>query len=221
MARMAATITLESVFGDVELGRYPAADGSIAVVPPAAGAVAAVVGFTANLLIATDALDQDALNALIPDGDLSAPLNPTFLSLLETRTGARANNIDVTLLAPTTPSAVAPSWLTETDARDHDRAARSLHYRTDMRVFVGEGALVLLGRGLAGRMEMAFEIDPAYQGRDLGRRLAEASRSLASYVDPSCTHVWAQCAPGNAASLRTLLAAGFVPVGAEALLVRR
>jgi hypothetical protein len=31
--------------------------------------------------------------------------------------------------------------------------------------------------------------------------------------------IWAQVAPGNAASVRAILAAGFSPVGAEALLV--
>jgi hypothetical protein len=30
--------------------------------------------------------------------------------------------------------------------------------------------------------------------------------------------LWAQIAPGNAASVRAFLAAGYVPVGAEALL---
>ncbi|NUR85978.1 MAG: GNAT family N-acetyltransferase, partial [Nonomuraea sp.] len=32
--------------------------------------------------------------------------------------------------------------------------------------------------------------------------------------------LWAQVAPGNAASVRAFLAAGYVPIGAEALLVR-
>jgi RimJ/RimL family protein N-acetyltransferase len=36
---------------------------------------------------------------------------------------------------------------------------------------------------------------------------------------PAEAVVWAQIAPGNAASVRAFLAAGFQPVGAEALLV--
>ncbi|MER7394351.1 hypothetical protein ABT381_02370, partial [Streptomyces sp. NPDC000151] len=50
----------------------------------------------------------------------------------------------------------------------------------------------------------------------LGRRLAAAGRH---FVPPG-EAVWAQVAPANGASVRALLAAGFVPVGAEALLKR-
>lgn len=46
-------------------------------------------------------------------------------------------------------------------------------------------------------------------------RLALAARHLVPDGEP----LWAQIAPGNAASVRALLSAGFTPVGAEALLV--
>jgi len=36
---------------------------------------------------------------------------------------------------------------------------------------------------------------------------------------PEGRPVWAQCPPGNAASLRALLAAGYIPVGSEVLLI--
>jgi hypothetical protein len=36
---------------------------------------------------------------------------------------------------------------------------------------------------------------------------------------PAGTSIWAQVTPGNAASLRAFLAAGYQPVGSEALLV--
>ena len=36
---------------------------------------------------------------------------------------------------------------------------------------------------------------------------------------PTRELVWAQVSPGNAASLRAFLAAGFVPIGAETLIV--
>jgi hypothetical protein len=45
--------------------------------------------------------------------------------------------------------------------------------------------------------------------------LAAAARALA----PERRPIWAQVAPGNAASVRAFLAAGYRPVGAEALLV--
>lgn len=74
---------------------------------------------------------------------------------------------------------------------------------------------MLTGRGVAGRWEVAVEVEPHARGRGLGRRLALAARHLV----PESAMLWAQIAPGNAASVRALLAAGFTPVGAEALLV--
>jgi RimJ/RimL family protein N-acetyltransferase len=77
------------------------------------------------------------------------------------------------------------------------------------------GGTVLTGRGVAGRWEVAVEVDPGARGAGLGRRLARAARHLV----PEGETLWAQIAPGNAASVRALLAAGYSPVGAEALLV--
>jgi L-amino acid N-acyltransferase YncA len=74
---------------------------------------------------------------------------------------------------------------------------------------------VLLGRGVAGRWEVAIEVDPDRRGSGLGQRLATAARHLV----PGGAPLWAQIAPGNAASVRVFLAAGFRPAGAEALLV--
>ncbi len=54
----------------------------------------------------------------------------------------------------------------EIEARDHPRVVRALRYRDDVRVWRtphGDGHL-LVGRGLAGRWEMAFEVEPAARG---------------------------------------------------------
>jgi RimJ/RimL family protein N-acetyltransferase len=75
----------------------------------------------------------------------------------------------------------------------------------------------VLGRGLAGRMEVAFEVDPDHRGRGLGRAIATAARHLAPRGEP----MFAQVSPGNVASVRALLGAGYVPVGAEVLYARR
>jgi GNAT superfamily N-acetyltransferase len=72
----------------------------------------------------------------------------------------------------------------------------------------------VLGRGVAGRWETAIEVDPQYRGGGLGSRLASAARHLV----PDGAPVWAQIAPGNAASVRAFLRAEFRPIGAEALL---
>jgi GNAT superfamily N-acetyltransferase len=72
-----------------------------------------------------------------------------------------------------------------------------------------------IGRGLAGRWELALEVDEPARGRGLGTALVTAARHLV----PDGALLWAQVAPGNAASVRAILAARFAPVGAEALLV--
>jgi GNAT superfamily N-acetyltransferase len=75
---------------------------------------------------------------------------------------------------------------------------------------------VLIGRGVAGRWEVALEVEPGYRGKGLGRELAVAARHLV----PDGAALWAQIAPGNAASVRAFLAAGYRPAGAEVLLLR-
>jgi RimJ/RimL family protein N-acetyltransferase len=209
---------LAGVFRAAELGRWPAPDGTILAVPPVAGAVAAVVAFTAHVLVAAD-VTQDWVDEQIPDGDLCAPLNPPFLAALTARTGTRVNHVDAFFLAPVDRSGPDLSWLTETTDREHPRVRRALHYRKDVRVFACVGGFVTLGHGLGGRTELSYEVDVEHQGKGLGRRLAVAARSLAVLDDPACTHVWAQVAPGNAASMRSVIAAGFASGGAEALLV--
>jgi RimJ/RimL family protein N-acetyltransferase len=91
---------------------------------------------------------------------------------------------------------------------------RALRYRDDVRAWQTTGGIVTLGRGVAGRWEVATEVDPQCRGAGLGSRLASAARHLV----PDGAPVWAQIAPGNAASVRAFLRAGFRPIGAEMLL---
>ena len=78
-----------------------------------------------------------------------------------------------------------------------------------------EQGLVTLGTGLVGRLELSVELlAAATPGTGAGRRLIEAGLAWV----PAGAPVWAQVAPGNAASMRAFLHAGFVPIGAEVLL---
>ena len=84
-----------------------------------------------------------------------------------------------------------------------------------MRVFGDERGLVTLGHGLVGRLEISVELlGPATPSSGAGRALIAAGLDQA----PAGAVVWAQVAPGNAASLRAFLGAGFTPVAAEVLI---
>jgi hypothetical protein len=106
--------------------------------------------------------------------------------------------------------------LTEIDAATgHPRVARARAHREDVRAFAtADGAaVVVLGSGLAGRLEAAGEVEPSARGSGAARRaLLEARRLLRP-----AEILFAQTAPAHAASLRALLGAGFRPIGGEAL----
>jgi GNAT superfamily N-acetyltransferase len=96
----------------------------------------------------------------------------------------------------------------------HPRLAMALAQRIGVRAWRCPGGLLTLGRGVGGRWEVSVEVEPALRGFGLGRGLFTAARGLL----PAGAHVWAQVAPGNAASVRAALGAGFRPAGAEVLL---
>lgn len=206
------------IIAEVQAGRLPDADGAVTVLPQPTAAYAAVLAFTARTFVVAD-VDPDWVAASLPEGDLSAPLGPPFLSALSERTGRKVGNIDLVCLAETLGKdaiACIPGGLRETSGDEHDRVRRAKRYRDGVRVWRTDGGVLMLGYGLAGRVEVSVEVDPDCRGSGLGRALVRAARSLAA----PATHVWAQIAPGNAASVRAFLAAGYVPVGAETLLVR-
>jgi len=212
--------TLADILRAVEHGIFPPSDLGITVVPAPSDRAYCVLAFTAHIVVAAD-VDAAWVAERVPPGDLSAPTNPPFLSALEETTGRRVNALDAMLLAPalTDPAdrTAATAGLTELTDRVHPRVERALHYRDDLRVYVDEyGGMVLTGRGLADRLECAIEVPEDARGRGHGRRLARAARALI----PADAHIWAQVTPGNAASTRTFLAAGYKPVGSEALLVK-
>lgn len=220
---MARTTELARLLADAARGTFPPPDGTVAFVPQPSPRDAGVIAFTAHIVVFADVAagpagpdgEGAALRDLLPPDDLSAPLNPPFLSALTARTGREVNNIDVLTVAGPLPGPPPGPALRETADRSHPRIARALRHRDGVRAWIADGATLLLGRGVAGRWEAAVEVEPRARGRGLGRSLAIAARHLV----PGGAPVWAQIAPGNAASLRAFLAAGFTPVGAEALLV--
>ncbi|MGN9844579.1 N-acetyltransferase family protein [Nonomuraea sp. H19] len=202
--------TLADLLSDVQRGTFPEADGGLTVLPQPSPRDLGVIAFTAHSVVFAD-VDPAWIRDRLPADDLSAPLCPPFLQALAERTGRRIGNVDLLGLA-TPRHGPPPIRLDEITDTDHPRVARALRYRDPVRVWTCRGGLLAVGRGVAGRWEVAVEVEPFHRGRGLGRLLAAAARHLVR--EP----VWAQVAPGNAASVRAFLAAGYTPAGAEVLL---
>jgi hypothetical protein len=200
-------------------GDFPPADGSVEILAQPSDRDAGVISLTGYAVIFADT-DPDWVTAQLPPGDLSGPLTASFLDALSRRLGRHTHSVDMlTCAAPLAgppPANLGLTELTASTGAAHPRIVRALRYRDDVRAWQARGGVVLLGRGVAGRFEVAVEVDVAHRSRGLGTRLANAVRHLV----PDGTPLWAQIAPANAASVRSFLAAGFRPVGAEALLSR-
>lgn len=208
-------------------GRPPLPDGGVTVLPRAAGgAMAGVVGFTAHHVVAAD-VDPGWVRSVLPPGSLSAPMSARFLAALADRVGAEPGAYDTVLVAPsptalppTAPSRTAPPLtapvleLVPVAGVDSARVRRAERFRTDVRAYAVHGAVLIVGRGLAGRWEVSLEVEPAHRGRGLGRALVAAAPALV----PAGAPLWAQVSPANVASLRMFLAAGYRPTAAEVLL---
>jgi hypothetical protein len=207
---------LRAVLDAAAEGRFPPADGAFDVLPAADGRADVMMGFTAHFVLAAP-IDAALVAAQIPAGDFSIPMSATFLMWIADQLKSRPTTFDALLCASGTGAGV-PSWLLEAETLDHPRVARASRYRTDMRVYEtedGDGVLIV-GRGICDRWEIGYEVAPDARERGLGRRLVSAARGLVPEGEP----VWAQVAPGNAASMRSTIAGGFAPVAAEVLFPR-
>ncbi|MDH6137611.1 GNAT superfamily N-acetyltransferase [Kitasatospora sp. MAA4] len=209
--------TLAGFLDNAARGVFPPPDGTLTVVPQPSERDAGVLAFSAHAVVFTDedpAWVHETLAGTAAD-PLAAPMSPAFLSAFEQRTGRAVNTIDLLTVAGRLPGQ-PPLALREIEDREHPRIVRALRYREGVRAWTVPGGLLVLGRAVAGRWEAAIEVDPQAQGQGLGRALALSARHLL----PEGEAVWAQQAPGNATSVRTFQAAGYRPVGAEALLVK-
>ncbi|MBQ1009664.1 GNAT family N-acetyltransferase [Micromonospora sp. M51] len=197
-------------------GHFPPPDGGTTVVPQPSRRDAGVIAFTGHSVVFTDE-DPQWVRRVLSSTDcdpLAATMNPRFLGALLDRTRRSMDTIDLLTVASNL-AGPPPLRLTELADGDHPREVRARRRRDDVRVWAAEGGVVVLGRGVAGRWEAAIEVDDERRHRGLGRALATAARHLVPEGQP----VWAQQATGNARSVRAFQAAGFRPVGAEALLL--
>jgi hypothetical protein len=129
--------------------------------------------------------------------------------------GGAIGSHDAVLVARGTGGRTVNRLAARDDLDAHPRVVRAREHRRNVRVFGDERGLVTLGHGLVGRMEISVELlGTATASSGAGRALIAAGLDQA----PSGAVVWAQVAPGNAASLRAFLGAGFTPVAAEVLI---
>ncbi|MCX5609690.1 MULTISPECIES: GNAT family N-acetyltransferase [unclassified Streptomyces] len=208
--------TLAEILDDAAHGRFPPPDGGTTVVPQENRRDAGVIAFTAHSVVFTDEDPQwvRATLAAVECDNLAATMNARFLAALLDRTGRTTDTIDLLTVAGPLPGE-PPVELREIADPDHPRVRRALGRRDDVRVWAADGGVLILGRGVAGRWETAIEVDEDVRHRGLGRDLARAARHLVPDGQP----VWSQQATGNARSVRAFQAAGFRPVGAEALML--
>jgi GNAT superfamily N-acetyltransferase len=198
-------------------GSSPAADQELTVLCPPDDRSVGILAFSGHHVVCVD-LPDGWVRSWLPSGDLSAPLAPPFVTVLAAATGRAPGNLDTVLVARATGRSrgMDLTELTEADlvVPGRPRIERALAHRVDVRAWTCPGGLLVLGRGVAGRWEVAVEVDETVRGFGLGRALFASALGLL----PAGEWVWAQVAPGNAASARAALAAGFRPVGAELLL---
>ncbi len=202
------------VFAHAAQGVFPEPDWSVRVAP-LCGPAAAVVAFTGCFVVTAPVDLRWWEHALAEAGSID-PLHPRVLLALADHLGTTVGENDAVLVAPPSPtlSPAPPVRLLPFDD-GHPRVELARRLRDDVRAWTtveGDGLLVL-GRGLGGRWEMSMDVVPHSRARGLGRALASAARSNVPRGEP----VFAQVTPGNAASLRALLAAGYRPIGQEVL----
>jgi hypothetical protein len=196
-------------------GRFPPVDGLVEVMAPSVDERSvgdrpvdhAVVEFTGHSVVVTDLAPAVVLSRGL-DG-FGGSSHPDVLRWLAGPDGWIGSH-DAVLAARGTGG---EAWGESTDHHEHPRVVRSRHHRRDVRVHADDSGLITLGLGLVDRLEISVELFGSSVPGD-GRRLIRRGLAL---VDAGAV-VFAQVAPGNAASLRAFLSCGFVPIGAETLL---
>jgi hypothetical protein len=201
---------------DAAFGTFPEVDGLVEVVPSPGPPCDAFVAFTGHFVLAAD-IDPQEVAARMPPGEFSVPFSPAALLWLAERLGLTPATHDA-LFVSFADGAGPPAWLHRTDDLAHPRVERASRYRDIESVWTTDdgNSMVMVGRGLCGRWEVGYEVATDARNAGLGRRLVGAARSLVPAGEP----LWAQVAPGNAASMRSAFAAGFTPVAAEILFTR-
>jgi hypothetical protein len=189
-------------------GTFPPVDGSVQVVAPDDAGTHAVVEFTGHSFVLTDRTPGDPLFGGV-DGFGGATRPQVLIELAAG--GGWIGSLDMVMVRRAGPPTCDP--LPPTDRYDeHARVVRARRHRRAVRVLGDDRGLACVGRGLVGRTEISVELVAPAPGA--GRALVLGA--LASLRAEEL--VFAQVAPGNAASVRMFLACGFTPIASEVLI---
>ena len=201
-------------------GQFPDPDGGWERAPPWRPGLEAIFSFTAHAVfaVAPDISDQ-RIASLGADG-FGGAHDPRLIAALAGPAGW-IDSLDMLLAGRGAGRPGAPPRLVDRpDLAAHPRARFAARIRDEPRVLGypdhSRSALVTVSRGIAGLTELSFEIEAARRGQGGGARLAADALG----VLPEGQLALAAVAPGNAASVRALLSAGFVPLGSFQLFRR-
>jgi hypothetical protein len=179
-------------------------DGGITFLPELGDGQEAVVCFTGHAFIASR-LGANDLSDLAPDG-FGRALHPEVLLRLA-GPGGSIGSIDITMFAE---GRGGGQLVPRPELDHHPRVAFARARREQVRAYGAPDGLFTLGIGLGGRREMSVENS---KDGPRGRHLIHQALTMT----PHGEHLFAAVAPGNARSVRSFLACGFVPIASEVL----
>jgi GNAT superfamily N-acetyltransferase len=202
-------------------GRFPAVDGGWHRVPPWRPGLEAVFAFTGHAVLAiADELSESTLRDFTVDG-FGGAHDPRLVSALAGADGW-IDSLDLVLAGRGTgpKMELTAGLVPRPDLANHPRARYAATIRSTPSIFgysdVACTTVVICSKGVAGLAELSFELDPSQRGTGQGTALVRDALRLI----PDGELVVASVAPGNAASLRCLLATGFTPLGSIQLFRR-
>jgi hypothetical protein len=211
---------LAALIAAVAAGRFPAADGGWQRVPPWHPELEAVFAFTGHAVFAVRPdITGRLLDSLGADG-FGGAHDPRLITDLAGSDGW-IDSLDLLLAARGTGGQGGPPALVDRpDLAGHPRAELAASLREQPRILGYQdprrSALAVVSRGIAGLTELSFELEPGHRGTGGGAQLVGDALSAV----PAGQLAVAAAAPGNAASVRSLLAAGFTPLGSLQLFRR-
>jgi hypothetical protein len=175
--------------------------------------VEAIVAFTGHAVLAmAPDIPNQRLVALGADG-FGGAHDPRLITALA-GPGGWIDSLDILMAARGSGHPGAPPRLVgRPDLAAHPRAAFAARVRDQPSLMGYEdrqrSALAVISRGIAGLTELSFELEAGHRGQGAGTELVRDALTAI----PAGQLVLAAVAPGNAASVRALLSAGFVPLG--------